>query len=89
MYSSNPPGPISQHLKIWFFDFTTNATQYIRTQSYFIGGTISDEEGNTRPLTKDEYKISVTISSNPELREGVYKYDYLLTVDGFISNSDL
>ncbi len=81
-YSSRPPGPISQHLKFWFFDGTANSAKYVSTSTHWLGATITSEDGSVRPLTKDEYKLLVTISASPSLREGVYQEQYRATIDG-------
>ena len=88
LYSSNPPGTISQHLKIFFHQPGYFDAGYITTSSHFLGGTITNTEGNTRPLEKHEYNLNVTISSSPELREGIFKETYILDVDGFKEISD-
>jgi len=74
---SSPPHYSVAHLEIFFYDTTAGYAHSISTSSYFLEASI----GNTKPMTKWDYKLRVTISSNPELREGVFCRDYILNVD--------
>jgi hypothetical protein len=69
------------HLRIFFHDESAKSERYIDTSSHWIGAYVEDENGNKEPLTKWEYKLHVTVSSSPSLREGTYDSYYKLNVD--------
>lgn len=75
------PNSNSVYLKIWFFDDKLYAANFIYSSSHWIGATIKSPDGDTKPMTKDEYKLQVTISANPSLREGAYQGRFRLNVD--------
>jgi hypothetical protein len=71
----------SEYLKIWFFDHRLYAANCISSSSHLIGATVRNVDGEPRPMTKHEYKLEVTISADPSLREGVYKGRFRFNVD--------
>ena len=77
----SPPNTNSVYLKIWFFDDKLYAANYISSSTHWIGATIRNAGGETKPMTKHEYKLQVTISADPSLREGVYQGKFRLNVD--------
>lgn len=82
LHSSRMPGPISQHLEIWFFDPKANYAHGVSTSSHWLGATISSPDGSTKPLTKHKYKLCITISATPSLKEDIYEGHLLLDIDG-------
>jgi hypothetical protein len=72
----------SIHLEIPFYDPKANYVHSVSTSSYWADAVVTSKDGNVRPMTKWDYKLRVTISSSPELRDGVFCKDYVLNVDG-------
>ena len=86
---SSPPDYNSVHLRIYYYNpklmeslSSTGGEAQCDTASHWIGSTITSPDGSTRPLTKHEYKLCITISASPRLREGVYQGHYILDIDG-------
>jgi len=86
---SSPPSYSIEHLEIFFYDKTAGCAHPVSTSSYFIGVSITNKDGNTKPMTKWDYKLRVSISSNPELREGVFCRDYILNIDELRESNSL
>ena len=89
LYTSRPPGIISQHLNICYHNPRlareaphTGGESYVSTSSHWLGATIKKTDGSSKPITKHKYKLHVIISSYPEPRDGIYEGYYVLTVDG-------
>jgi hypothetical protein len=79
------PNSISEFLNIIFYDEKACYANYISTSSHLIGAKITDENGNTKPLAKNLYKLHVTISASPELKEGVYQRQLSFNIDGWLN----
>ena len=84
LHSSGAPGPISEHLYIWFFDESVNYAHYVSTSTHFLGATVTNQNGSISPLTKHEYIFHVTISSSPELKDGTYQSQFIMNIDGWL-----
>ncbi len=86
--SSEVPGGTSQSLKIWYFDPSVNVAYHISTSNYWPGGYIRHPDGSTTAMTKHEYRICVNISSDPKLKEGNFKANYILDFNGLKVDSN-
>lgn len=74
-------GLASEYLEIFFYGNSANPQYSMPSSSHWIGATIESKKGEREPMTKHEYKIQVTISADPSLREGVYKEKFRFDVD--------
>jgi hypothetical protein len=83
LYSSKIHEAISQHFKFWFFDKSTNSSNYLSSSSHFLGSTVTRKDGSTHPIEKHLYSLVVTISSSPELKDGYFQKQYTLDADGW------
>ena len=95
---SSAPDYNSVHLRIYYYNpklieslSSTGGEVYSNTATHWLGAYIEHPDGSTVPLTKHEYKLCVTISSSPKLKEGVYQANYILDVSSLRidSNSQL
>ena len=64
-------------IDILFYEACEDDTRSVSMSSYWVGATI-----NGVPMSKFDYKLRVTISASPELREGIFCKNYILNVDG-------
>ncbi|MCJ7515956.1 MAG: hypothetical protein MUO89_08375 [Dehalococcoidia bacterium] len=78
---SSPPDYDSIRLHIFFYDTFSGHARAVSTSSYWIGATLTSKDGSTKPMAKHDYKLCVTISSSPELKEGIFSREYVLNVD--------
>jgi hypothetical protein len=81
------PNTSSVYLNIWFFDDRLHEANYISSSSHWIGATVTNADGEAKPMTKHEYRLQVTISADPSLREGVYEGRFRLNVDRLEADS--
>lgn len=69
-------------------NLVSNNLSYCNTSSYWIGATIKSIDGTIKPLTKHDYFLTITISSNPSLREDYFIKKYRLNVSEFVEVVD-
>lgn len=78
----------SVYLKVSYYEGKFNRENYISSSSHWIGATIRSGDGETKLMSKHEYKLRVTISANPSLREGIYQEKFRLNVDRLEVDTD-
>jgi len=87
-FVSYPPYYQSQHLSIYYYDPQSGQESHVDSNSYWVGATITSENGKERPLTKPEFVLQVTISSEPILKKGSFVKKYKLGLSGLEELSD-
>lgn len=80
-FISNHPY-ITQYLHLYYYDPISSGENYIGSDAWFIGSKIIAVNGTEREVTKPEFMLRVTISSEPSLKQGSFVKEYKLGLGG-------
>ena len=72
----------SQHLDLYYYNPQTNQENHVNSDTYWVGATLTSENGKERPLTSPEFILQVTINAKEGLREGSFAKKYKLGFSG-------
>ncbi len=87
-----PPSDLnSVWLNIFYFNpklievlNNTGGEAHVKTSTHYVGSYIKHEDGSKTLLEKKEYRLDVSISSSPSLRDGIYKGSFKLDIDNLV-----